>query len=277
MDLERIGQKKSCIVIMPFRDDLMPHFELIRRCGEELRLNVERVDTALFAGTILQAIARLLAKADLIVADLTDANANVIYELAIAHCLGKRVVHVSNDMNSIPFDIRTYPVFPIDPTSPQRIEQLRKGMRSVLESTYVVGPLGGAVILGEKTFPRRLISLFIDVSPLIGLALLWWRGSDSGIAEEQIGLRLILVIIAYMIYIGATTAALGGTLGQRLLKLKVLTLDGEKLSFWYAVGRAALASILTAFTYGIGFLWSLKSPGFRALHDIASRTMVVKR
>ena len=90
-------------------------------------------------------------------------------------------------------------------------------------------------------------------------------------------LCVLLVLVAYLMCIGLTTAALRGIFGQRLFKLKVLTLDGERLSFQYAVGRALLACLLAASTYGIGFLWNLKAPGFRAFHDIASRTMVVKR
>lgn len=263
-------------MIMPFRDDLERHFDLVSRCGTELGLRVERVDTGAYSGSILQAIARGLAKADLIIADLTEANPNVMYELAVAHCLGKKVLLVTNDMNTVPFDIRSYRVEKLDPSSQQCADQLRKAMRAILQATYVIGPLGGAVIIGERLFLSRLLAWIIDLSPLIAGVLAWWYGVFVIDKDAELSWILSSVVGVYLLYIGMTTAMLGGTLGQRLLGIRVVTLDGEGLSVWHAVGRACLAGFFTPMTYGLNFLWALKQPGYRALHDIASRTMVVK-
>ncbi len=49
-------------------------------------------------------------QSSLIVADLTDSNANVYYELGIAHALQKKVVLITQDIEELPFDLRSYRV-----------------------------------------------------------------------------------------------------------------------------------------------------------------------
>ncbi len=69
----------------------------------------------------------------------------------------------------------------------------------------------------------------------------------------------------------------GCTFGQRFLGLKVTTLDGDKPSFAQCVGRVGLSYFLVPLSYGITFFWALKGPGYRAVHDIATGTMIVRR
>jgi len=41
----------------------------------------------------------------LIIADLSGNNPNVMYKLGLAYALGKPVILISNDVNSVPFDL----------------------------------------------------------------------------------------------------------------------------------------------------------------------------
>ena len=50
-----------------------------------------------------------IAKADLIVADLTGRNPNVFYETGYAHALTKRVILLTQRAEDIPFDLKDYP------------------------------------------------------------------------------------------------------------------------------------------------------------------------
>lgn len=67
----------------------------------------------------------------------------------------------------------------------------------------------------------------------------------------------------------------GATPGKMLLGLKVLTLEGEKLTQSQAIKRY-FAYLLSALTLGIGFLMVAIDPQKRALHDILSKTKVIK-
>jgi hypothetical protein len=59
---------------MPFRDELDSHLELVKRCGQQLGLDVRRVDTYAYSGNILQAISKALSQAELVVADLSGVD-----------------------------------------------------------------------------------------------------------------------------------------------------------------------------------------------------------
>lgn len=96
-------------VLMPFNDDLDLVFqELIHKPLHKAGFEVERADTELHQRNILSDIVNGLARADLIIADLTGLNPNVMYELGLAHGLQKPTVILTQDIGELPFDLRAY-------------------------------------------------------------------------------------------------------------------------------------------------------------------------
>jgi outer membrane murein-binding lipoprotein Lpp len=65
-----------------------------------------RADRINSAGRITTQIVTNIIEADLLIADLTDQNANVFYELAIRHAFNKPYVQLIEDGQLIPFDVR---------------------------------------------------------------------------------------------------------------------------------------------------------------------------
>ena len=61
---------------------------------------------------ILKDIISALAESALIVADLTGSNPNVYYELGLAHAFRKRVILLTQQVDDLPFDLRSYRVIP---------------------------------------------------------------------------------------------------------------------------------------------------------------------
>ena len=49
---------------------------------------------------------RLINEAKVIVADLTERNPNVFYEVGLAHAIGKEVILLAQSVEDIPFDLR---------------------------------------------------------------------------------------------------------------------------------------------------------------------------
>ena len=47
-----------------------------------------------------------ICNAKVIIADCTNRNANVFYEIGIAHTLDKPTILISQSINDVPFDIR---------------------------------------------------------------------------------------------------------------------------------------------------------------------------
>jgi len=103
--------KLKVFVLMPFSEEFQSIFDhLIKPALSECE--VDRADTRLDQRNILAKIVRGIADADLVIADVTTTNANVMYELGVAHTLGRPTIMISQDTANLPFDIRSYPVQP---------------------------------------------------------------------------------------------------------------------------------------------------------------------
>ncbi|MYA09021.1 MAG: hypothetical protein F4060_14015 [Holophagales bacterium] len=98
-------------VLMPFSPDLEPVYErLFKEPFEKAGYDVSRAKDIDSQRNILEDIIESVRDSDLILADLTDLNANVFYELGIAHAFDKNVVLVSQEISSLPFDLQSYRV-----------------------------------------------------------------------------------------------------------------------------------------------------------------------
>ncbi len=106
----------SCFVIMPFGKkgtDDEQHYNMVyehvhRRAVEDAGFASVRADEIPESGPIPDTIKHQLRNADLVLADLSDRNPNVFYELGYRHSLGKPSITVSDDVSSIPFNVATY-------------------------------------------------------------------------------------------------------------------------------------------------------------------------
>lgn len=96
-------------VIMPFADEFdAVYSQLIVPPLEEAGYEVRRADTEFNQRNILCDIVQGIAHADLIVAEITVQNPNVFYELGLAHGLRIPTVLVTQSMENVPFDLRSY-------------------------------------------------------------------------------------------------------------------------------------------------------------------------
>jgi hypothetical protein len=79
--------------------------QVIRPAFEPLGYQVERADHDATPGIITEAIVSRLISADLVIAELSGQNPNVMYELAIRHAFGKPVIMMLEHGQELPFDI----------------------------------------------------------------------------------------------------------------------------------------------------------------------------
>jgi hypothetical protein len=107
---------RLCFVIMPFSDtnhcteaEWTAVFEtLIKPAVEQAGLGYECRRSSATRGNLVAQIVESLRDAHVVVADLTDRNANVFYELGVRHTLENRTILISQNRDSIPFDLRPY-------------------------------------------------------------------------------------------------------------------------------------------------------------------------
>jgi hypothetical protein len=96
--------KNLCFVLMPFSEVWSNRvFKLIRPIVESLNLQCLRADN-LSGPIIIEDIWVKINQCGLIIADVTNKNPNVMYELGIVHTIGKPAVLITQDIDQIPFD-----------------------------------------------------------------------------------------------------------------------------------------------------------------------------
>jgi hypothetical protein len=102
--------KKFCFVIMPFDTKYQQIYEhAIKPAVESCDYFCIRSDDPLGPRNIVKNIIENLYHADIIIADITDFNPNVYYELGIAHSFGNKTIIICNEKdNKIPFDLNNY-------------------------------------------------------------------------------------------------------------------------------------------------------------------------
>ena len=93
-------------VMMPFDQKFDPIYNTIKSACEETKLKCLRADDFWENSTIIQDIFELIYKSVIILVDLTGKNSNVLYEMGIAHTLGRVVIPISQNTTDISFDIK---------------------------------------------------------------------------------------------------------------------------------------------------------------------------
>jgi hypothetical protein len=105
--LPQIKFKFDVLVLMPFKTDLLPIYQdHIKKVAHQLNMSVARADDFFTTQSIIEEIWSAIANSKCIIADCTDRNPNVFYEIGIAHSLGKPVILITKNSEDIPFDLR---------------------------------------------------------------------------------------------------------------------------------------------------------------------------
>lgn len=108
--MEDTKPKTFVFVLMPFAESFLDIYEVgIKPACQDAGAYCERVDEQIFVENILDRVYNQIAKADIIVAEMTGRNPNVFYEAGYAHALNKRAILLTQDSDDIPFDLKHYP------------------------------------------------------------------------------------------------------------------------------------------------------------------------
>jgi uncharacterized RDD family membrane protein YckC len=131
------------------------------------------------------------------------------------------------------------------------------------------------------SLPRRLAAMLYDSVLVFGLlfaaltlltipAQLWFGFEVSGASPWT---RIYLLAVAALFHLGFWTHG-GRTLGMQAWRLRLVSLDGGRVS-WRAATIRYLVALVSLAAAGLGFWWSLFDRERRTWHDLASRTRLV--
>jgi len=118
-------ERGKCFVMMPFSDPFDVYYEhLYLPAIKEAGLDPVRADDLFRPSVIASDLWKMIQEAKVLLAELTTKNANVFYELGLAHAIGKPVILVSETMMDVPFDLQQLRVLMYDKDDPAWGEKL---------------------------------------------------------------------------------------------------------------------------------------------------------
>lgn len=122
MSMSKKDGKKICFVISPIgeegtetrerSDQVLKH--IITEPVKQLGYEVIRADKISEPGIITTQIIEHIVDAELVIADLTEKNPNVFYELAVRHAIRKPLVQIIKKGEIIPFDVAATRIIQFD-------------------------------------------------------------------------------------------------------------------------------------------------------------------
>jgi hypothetical protein len=125
----------TCFVMMPFGAWFDRYYqEIYAPAIKEAGFEPIRADELFTTGSVVEQIWEQIHKAKVLLADLSGKNANVFYELGLAHAAKKPVVFTSAVVEDVPFDLRHLRVIIYDIREPEWAPRLRKSIADYLRN-----------------------------------------------------------------------------------------------------------------------------------------------
>jgi hypothetical protein len=164
-------QRKFCFVIGPIGSpgsDTRKHADwllqgIIKPVFKEYFSDYEviRADQIVAPGNINSQVINRLWDSQLVIADMSQHNANAFYELAIRHLNGLPTIHMIHQSDEIPFDNAPYRAIKFSYSVPSELELARAELKSVVEEA--IKP--GFVSENPITHARGLLELQQHATP----------------------------------------------------------------------------------------------------------------
>ncbi len=147
--------KRQCFVIMPFsktkscrsEDWTEIYSNVIKPAVEGAGFNYECRRSDGIAGNIIEDILDHLNRADLVIADLTDRNPNVFYELGVRHAMRRGTILITQKIAHVPFDLRPYAIQEYRWKTKVEKDELAQRLRQVIQELEVNPARGASPVL----------------------------------------------------------------------------------------------------------------------------------
>lgn len=196
---DEASAEKLCFVICPISDKGTPTHKrsdqvlrhIIEPAAKECGYKAFRADEITAPGIITNQVIDHLINDPLVIADLTDHNANVFYELAVRHAVGKPLVQIIDSQQHIPFDVSQMRTIKFDVHDLDSVANCRKEIVEHIETVekdpaLVDNPISNPISLALYGKELR------DSGNPLGLVLERLQAIESQITSMQIAPRYML-------------------------------------------------------------------------------------
>jgi hypothetical protein len=135
---EKPKEKIDIFALMPFNTRMEKVYtNHIKKLGDELGLVIRRADEIFSPRPFMEKVWEGICASKLVLADCTEKNPNVFYEIGIAHTVGKKVVLITRSDDDVPSDIKHFDYIPYI-YDPEGVDALIGKLRTFLRSQFLL-------------------------------------------------------------------------------------------------------------------------------------------
>lgn len=173
--------EKLIFVLMPFAEEYREIYDdVIKPLAKEIGLKSLRADEIFGSKAIMEDILKTIAKSKIVIADVTNRNPNVFYELGISHTVKDNVIIITQSMDDVPFDLQHLRCIKYSQTL-RGSQELKLQLLHTIESILQVDTISFDKKRRAVTFRERSVYLTPHEAIIIDLFL-----SDSTVTHEEI-------------------------------------------------------------------------------------------
>lgn len=100
-------KKNYVFYLCPFQEPFNSIYkDHVRVSANSMGFTIDRADEIYGTQPIIEDIWEAINCAEIVIADVTGRNPNVMYEIGMAHTVGKPVVIITQSIEDVPFDLR---------------------------------------------------------------------------------------------------------------------------------------------------------------------------
>ena len=155
--------KQTCFVISPIGEEKSPTRDrsdkvfkyVIAPPAEACGYDPKRADHIDKPGVITSQVIELVVEAPLVIADLTERNPNVFYELALRHAVKKPLVQLIRKDEAIPFDVAGTRIVRFDINDLDSVDQAKRDIERQIRA-----------VQSDPTATDNPISMALDLKSL---------------------------------------------------------------------------------------------------------------
>lgn len=140
----RPGEAADVFVLMPFNSKFRNVYaNHIKPLGEAIGVTIRRADDFFTPAPFMSKVWDGICSARLVIADCTERNPNVFYEIGMAHTVGKPVVLITRSESDIPSDIKhiDFIEYAYDP---EGTKELTSRLEDIIRKQLALPPAAGA-------------------------------------------------------------------------------------------------------------------------------------
>jgi hypothetical protein len=163
------GSQGTYFVLAPFKEPFDSYYEaIIAPAIESVGLLPYRGDSLFRPSPIMGDVWRMIQEAKVLVAELTEKNANVFYELGLGHAIGKPVIMIAETIGDVPFDLQPLRVLLYEKNHPAWGAKLRREIGKALKETLAdsveaVPPMFRKIVKSQAPVENETTARLADI------------------------------------------------------------------------------------------------------------------